>query len=77
MEGHTMAFVLVRGCKDEFVKLVDEIVDSGFEHLQTFLILVAELVGRLLYEVVHIADIVKVGRTNLCVDCHQTLVSLF
>lgn len=25
----------------------------------------------------HIAYIVKVGRTNFCVNCHQTLVSLF
>ena len=72
-----MAFVLVRGCKDELVKFVDEIVDSGFEHLQTFLILVAELVGRLLHEAMHIANVVKVGRTNLCVNCHQTLISLF
>lgn len=40
-----MAFVLVRRCKNELVKFVDQIVDSGFEHLQAFLILVAELVG--------------------------------
>jgi hypothetical protein len=76
MERDSVVLVPVGAGKDQFVKLVDQVVDFGLQHLQTIAVFIFELVGALLHESVHVLHGSEVSNTDLFVDGNLLLLHM-
>ena len=70
VKGYSVLIITVSTVEDEFVELIDKVVDAGLEDVQAALVLVLELGCGSLDKGMHVADVFKLCRTNLVVYGH-------
>jgi len=68
MEWNSVVLMPVGADKDHFIKLVDQVVDFGLQHLQTLLVFISELGCGLLHESVHVLHLTEASATDFFVD---------